>query len=169
VQLEDGTVAYELGSQYTNFFYDMNAEAWGWNREEDESRWSHFKRIGNANFDHDMPDVAFSDLNPTGLMKLNEKIGTDENTYYFSITTGFHDTNNSKPRDLMNIPDKITKMAVGFDIDTEKAIVFDTKRTKKYKYTAAKTFLGRLFHHYLQFIKYNGNPTFAHFSFFFET
>jgi hypothetical protein len=33
VQLEDGTVAYELGSQYTNFFYDMNAEAWGWNRE----------------------------------------------------------------------------------------------------------------------------------------
>jgi hypothetical protein len=65
-------------------------------------------------------------------MKLNEKIGTDENTYYFSITTGFHDTYHSKPRDLMNIPDKITKMALCFDIETEKAIVFDTKRTKKY-------------------------------------
>jgi hypothetical protein len=53
VRFEDGTVTYELGSQYTNFFYDMNAEAWGWNREAGESRWSHFKRICNANFDHD--------------------------------------------------------------------------------------------------------------------
>jgi hypothetical protein len=102
-------------------------------------------------------------------MKLNEKIGTDENTYYFSITTGFLDTNHSKPRDLMNIPEKITKMAIGFNIDTEKAIVFDTNRTKSYKKNAANTFWGRFFHLNLQFIKYIGNPTFAHFSFFFET
>ena len=102
-------------------------------------------------------------------MKLNEKIGTDENTFYFSITTGFLNTNHSKPRDLMNIPEKITKMALGFDIETEKAIVFDTNRTMKYKKNAAKTFWGRFFHLNLQFIKYIGNPTFAHFSFFFET
>jgi hypothetical protein len=76
-------------------------------------------------------------------MKLNEKIGTGENTYYF--TTGFHDTNHSKSKDLMKIPAKITKMALGFDIDSEKSIVFDTKRTKQYKNNAAKTIWGDFF------------------------
>jgi len=33
----NGGIVYELGRQYTNFFYDMNAEAWGWNRRDNES------------------------------------------------------------------------------------------------------------------------------------
>jgi hypothetical protein len=96
----------ELGWQWTNFFYDMNAEGWGWNRKDGESRYRHLKRMHNAHFtkEDNNNDVAFSDLNPYGLMKLNEKIGTDSNTYYFSITTGFKDNQYTKPRDVFQLP-----------------------------------------------------------------
>lgn len=97
----------------------MNAEGWGWNRREGESRYRHLKRMHNAQFNKEdnNNDVAFSDLNPYGLMKLNEKIGTDPKTYYLSITTGFKDNQYTKPRDVFQLHQKISKNCFGFDMD----------------------------------------------------
>jgi hypothetical protein len=97
----------------------MNAEGWGWNRKEGESRLTHLKRMHNAHFtkEDNNNDVAFSDLNPCGLMKLNEQIGTDPSTYYFSITTGFQDKKFTKERDIFKLPTQITSLSLGFNID----------------------------------------------------
>jgi hypothetical protein len=97
----------------------MNAEGWGWNRRDNESRYTHYKRLLNSHFENEdnNNDVAFSDLNPYGLMKLNEKLKTDSNTYYFSITSGFKDTKISKAREVFKTPSHISNLAVGFDLD----------------------------------------------------
>jgi hypothetical protein len=52
----------------------MNAEAWGWNREANEGRWAYYKRLRDSHFDKNEAAVAFMDLNPSGMMNINEKI-----------------------------------------------------------------------------------------------
>jgi hypothetical protein len=42
----------------------MNAETWGWNRKEGESRWSHYKRLNETHFAQEFTDISFMDLNP---------------------------------------------------------------------------------------------------------
>lgn len=68
---ESGEIVYELGWQYGNIFYDMNAETWGWNREDGEGRWAHYKRLRDTHFNLEEKDISFVDLNPGGLIKLN--------------------------------------------------------------------------------------------------
>jgi hypothetical protein len=152
-----------LGWQYTNFFYDMNAECWGWNRLEGESRWQHLRRLKNSYFPDDFDDVAFSDLNPYGLMKLNDKLTTNDKTYYFSITNGFADKERTKGRDLWKTDKKISKISTGFELDVSTEISFSQKRA------TANSWWRRLKLGFLKFFKYLFNPTFSHFTFHFES
>ena len=66
----------------------MNVENWGWNRRNRESLIRYYKRLSSATNYCKSKDTAFSDLNPTGNMRLNDKLGTDPNIFYFSFTTG---------------------------------------------------------------------------------
>ncbi len=54
----------------------MNVESWGWNRHNNESRWSHYHRLMNDHFSAESKDLSFVDLNPAGLIRLNEKVKT---------------------------------------------------------------------------------------------
>ena len=82
----------------------MNAEAWGWNREANEGRWAYYKRLRDSHFDKNEAAVAFMDLNPSGMMNINEKIKTHPATYYFSITHGFKDEVECKAREVFKVP-----------------------------------------------------------------
>ena len=50
-------------------------------------------------------------------MKLNDMTTNNKQTYYFSITNGFQDKHFSKPRDINNIPQKLTRLSLGFELD----------------------------------------------------
>lgn len=64
----------------------------------------HYKRLSTAHFEDDFGDVAFADLNPYGLMKLNDTLITEKGTYYFSITNGFENSKATKARDVLSLP-----------------------------------------------------------------
>jgi hypothetical protein len=49
----------------------MNMEHLGWNRNEGEGRWSYYNRLMSNQDELETEDLAFCDLNPVGLMKLN--------------------------------------------------------------------------------------------------
>lgn len=82
----------------------MNAETWGWNRLDGETRWQHLKRIQQSHFEVEDHDVSFIDLNPAGLIELNNVISHNQSTYYFSITNGFSDETYTSDRDVFKLP-----------------------------------------------------------------
>eukprot|EP00347_Sterkiella_histriomuscorum_P016179 403354185 len=165
----DGTHKYELSYQYQNpILYDMNVEMWDWNRKDNESRYNHLTRLYNEQFQVESKDLSFVDLNPQGLIRLNQFLKTNQNTYYFGITNGFQDKNRTENREVFTLPQHISRKSIGFDLDVDQDINFKNTELKKYN-RRKRTFFEKLQYKVALFMKYLMNPTFSHFSFFYET
>lgn len=66
-------------------------------------------------------------MNPTGNIKIRDKMKTLPYVYYFSITHGFKKENVTKDREIFKAPQKISEKSVGFDIDIDHEITFRSK------------------------------------------
>jgi hypothetical protein len=108
----------------------MGVESWDWNRRENEGRIAHYKRLRNCDYYTEVQDTAFTDMNPTGCIRIRDKVKTLPNIYYFSITMGLKKENCTKAREVFKAPAKTTDKSVGFDIDIEKELTFNSKELK---------------------------------------
>ena len=86
-------------------FYDMNVESWGWNRKEGESVFEHYERIMESDYQQTVCDTAVNDMNPVGNIKVHDKIRTESDTFYFSITNGLKSTTHTKNREVLKTPE----------------------------------------------------------------
>jgi len=62
-------------------------------------------------------DYSIPEFPPEAMQKINARIKTFENTFYFSYTTGDRNLTRSKFREAMHEPEKTSEMLLGFDGD----------------------------------------------------
>jgi hypothetical protein len=97
--------------------FDLNSETYGLNRNEGESTWAYIKRLCSQKVITETTDNPMSEFMISNNSKANAKLITCPETYYFNFTAGESKRFRHKRREMMSEPDKISKMAVGFELD----------------------------------------------------
>ena len=89
---------------------------WGWNRDQDEGRIAHFKRLWASNYHAESKDHAMPSLTHCAVLEFNDKYVTHPDTYYFSITQGYRQPHRKpKNRELFKLPFKLSRKSLSFE------------------------------------------------------
>lgn len=112
----DQDIMFELGNQYRGMM-DFNFERVGYNKLANESHLEYIHRLVQNDFASKSHDHAVPEITPQVFEQRNVLIKTFSNTYYFSISTGEKKKSFGKAKEFLDEPEKLTKMALGFDTD----------------------------------------------------
>ena len=94
---------------------DLNHERSGLNKRQNESHLEYIDRISRSKFGESSHDHAVPEMVPEVIMQRNALMKTHENTFYFSISSGERKQRFLKNREYFKEPEKLTKVALGFD------------------------------------------------------
>lgn len=83
----------------------------GLNRKDSETFKEYYHRVLASNILYTSNDMALIDLMPCNSKNINDKISTNEQIYYFSITTGYRGNAYTKKRELSTTQGKISNYA----------------------------------------------------------
>ncbi len=75
---------------------------------------------------HHSEDNALIDLLPVKIKDLNSKMKVYDQTYYFTVACNLRRTKSVKAREMFVAPKKNAKAAVGFNIDIDTDVNFNT-------------------------------------------
>ena len=98
--------------------FDLKHETAGLNRRKNETFQEYVERLVVHDKLGKSRDYSIPEFPPSQMAKINEKIKTHENTYYFSYSTGDRNMTRQKMREVMREPSKTTEMLLGYDGET---------------------------------------------------
>lgn len=93
---------YILGTQW-NFIYDFNSETFGLNRKTSETFKEYIQRVKQSDIIYKTKDTCINDLMPIQAMRINDKIKTYNNAFYFSITSGLRGHSYNKKNEVCSL------------------------------------------------------------------
>ena len=96
---------------------DLNHERAGLNRRPNETHMQYINRLCKNDFAGTSHDHAIPEFPPAVYEQRNMLLKTHESTYYFALSSGERKKRFMGRKELLNEPNKTTKMALGFDSD----------------------------------------------------
>jgi hypothetical protein len=107
----------QLGMQNNYGLNSVYSETWGLSRNRKEKFLNYIKRVYNDPIVRDSNCIAMREIQPFNIAKMNELIKTNENTYYFCMSTGERKRLREKQREILTEPKKMLTNSIGFDLN----------------------------------------------------
>ena len=86
-------------------------------RNRKEKLLKYIKRVYNDPIVRESNCFAMREIQSFNLARMNEMIKTNENTYYFCMSTGERKRLREKQREILTEPKKMLTKSIGFDLN----------------------------------------------------